>query len=239
MGCNRAQVEMRTVSNNLHRILLAAVIILSSLRAYGGIVLNDPEMWSIAGDLEGWTNAPPTNPAPVDTTLSNPSNYLRITFDDQGAGPPSEEDDIIYTAGDDYTGSYQIGQLLGVTFDFLAEDMLPWAAALYLHSTVSTGIWEYSFLDMLTAGSWSDVSIPFDYDAGWIGKPGGQSQFWSDLAYIDWIGVDIARAWDTSLQDYGIDNWEYYIPEPGSTCVLASALISLAFTFRKRLRGKT
>jgi hypothetical protein len=218
------------------RILLAAVIIAAAAQWVGaGIILNSPETWSTTPLLDGWTNAPINGVGSGNPNrLSNPANYLRITFSQQG-GAPSYEDDVIYTTNANYTGSY-LGHTsasnLAVQFRFYAEDVLPGLSEVYLHNA-NGDIWEYAFSG--TVGSWIQQNIAFNYSAGWVG-PGGASQFWSDLANIDWIGVYIVRNIDTIQQDYGIDDWQYYevIPEPGVFSILAASFLSCAIALRKR-----
>lgn len=205
------------------------IIFLLAIRVHAGPVLDTPETWD--SGLAGWTNT--TGFA----TMSNPSNYLRITFGSQ-SGEPVYEEDTIFSSGADFTGNYQTSPLpMAVTFSFYVEDVLPLSTVLYLHSPTNDNRWEYA-LTNLVVDSWIEQEVIFSYSAGWSG-PGGASEFWSDLADIDWIGINIARKLDTIQQVYGIDNWMFFvIPEPGTVCMLASAFISLAFTFRKRLRGQ-
>jgi hypothetical protein len=211
------------------KMLLVAVIAGSVAQcACAGIILNSPEMWSTAGSLAGWTNATPIGTQ--NSTLSNPSNFLRITFGDQG-GVPVFEDDVIYSTN--YAGSY-LGSSsnLALRFSFFASNMLPAVSEIYIHNP-NGDIWELAF--NAVAGSWVQEDIRFNYSAGWVG-PGSSSQFWSDLANIDWIGVYIVRNIDTIQQNYGIDNWEFYqvIPEPGVFSILAACLLSGAIALRKR-----
>ena len=207
---------------------LCVTVVITAIASHGlaGPVLNTPETWD--SGLAGWTNTT------GNAALSNPSNYLRITFSSQG-GAPTFEEDTISTSGIDFTGNYQTNPTLALRFSFYAEDVLPLSSVLYLHSAVSTSRWEYVFANTVV-GSWTTHTMEFIYGPGWSG-PGGAAEFQSDLSNIDWIGINIARKLDTIQQVYGIDDWEYFlIPEPGTVCVLASAFLSLAFTFRKRLR---
>lgn len=210
----------------------------SSLPVCAGPVLNDPEMWTNSPSLSGWTNALPYGTELA--TLSNPSNYLRITFSEQTEGPEFETD-TIYADSGNYVGGYQEGGLLlALRFDFYAEDVLPLTNMVYLHSAVSNTTWEYVFT-YTNLGTWVTYEVPFSYDAGWFG-PGGETEFWDDLANIDRIGITIARDWPNTIQqDYGIDNWEYYIiiPEPGTLGVLATAFLSLGVMFRRRRKSRT
>lgn len=206
-----------------------------ALRA--GPILNSPETWSSPPSLAGWTNAAPTGTELA--TLSVPGGgYLQITFGSQGV--PAPELDTIYVNTANYTGNYQITQL-ALRFSFYAASTLPDSALLYMHSAVSTTIWNYAFTSMITGtGVWTQVSVPFDYSAGgWSGWSTDPNDFLADLLSIDRIGISLARDFpNTSQQVYGLDNWEYYaIPEPGVVGMLSSVLLALGLTLRKRAAG--
>jgi len=217
------------------------VYLLSSSPVVAGPVLSDPELWD-AGNLAGWTNTPPTGTG--NSALSNPGSggvigddgYLRISFGSQ-SGQPQYQEETIYTTNPDETENFQIAGL-ELHFYFYAEDVQPLSTIVYMHSDVSTSRWELAFTQTST-NTWSEFTVLFDYDAGWLGL-GGAGQFWNDLADIDWIGINLARKLDTAPQDYGLDYWYYVqsgmIPEPGSVLMLASVLLSLAATFRKNLQ---
>lgn len=201
---------------------------LFSIPAYGGPVLYDPETWD--SGTSGWTNEAPEGTG--DATLSNPDNYLKITFAAQ-SGEPEYEEDTIYTKQADEIGYMRKNGLI-LSFRFYAEDVLPLSTVLYMHSSSSGNIWEYAFANT-AAGVWQRHEIFFIYDSGWAG-PGGAGTFWNDLGTIDWIGINIARKLETIQQDYGLDDWVYFIPEPGAMCMLASTFVSLMFALRKKLR---
>ena len=207
-----------------------------------GIVLDDPEMWTNSPALEGWTNAFGTG------SITNPGTggadgasdgYLQITFTNPPSGPPMPEQERIYTFESSCTGSYR-QSFLAVSFDFLASNALPATASIQFHNPISDRTWGYAFEDQITLGSWSPVYTLFDYDYGNTWSGGTESQFWDDLANVDWIGVRILQTQSATPNVYGIDNWQYFlfIPEPGSTCMLGSALLSLAVTLRRKKKKK-
>ncbi|MBN1670809.1 MAG: hypothetical protein JXR37_07245 [Kiritimatiellae bacterium] len=212
----------------------AAVCLLAALLATGlvaGPVIDDPVDWSSPPSVEGWKDTDGV------ASVANPAGYLQITFPAQG-GPPDPQEDVIYTDGADLTGDFQTAETnLAVQFDFYAEDALPGAGslALWMHSSGSDRTWRYSF-NNTAIGVWETHAVPFDpNDANWQGE-GTAEDFWTDLATIDWIGIRIST-WDTQQLDFGLDNWEYFVPEPGSVYVVATALLAMAFVFRERLRA--
>lgn len=211
-------------------LLIIIHVAFFSVPAYGGPILYDPETWD--SGTSGWTNEAPEGTG--DASLSNPDGYLKITFPSQ-AGEPEYEEDTIYTKQAGETGNFaQFGNNLILSFRFYAEDVLPLSTVLYLHSSSSGNIWEYAFANT-AVGVWTRHEIAFIYDKGWAG-PGGAGTFRNDLSTIDWIGINIARKLDTIQQDYGLDDWVYFIPEPGAMCMLASTFVSLMFALRKKLR---
>ncbi len=235
VACDRA-------AGNSSRRPVLPVIVFAALAAtvipsQAGIVLGSTETWSAAPSLAGWDNVPPIGT--FNATLSNPGaggagpgeGYLRITFSDQGGGPPAYEEDTAYADGSGYTGSYW--DATHIKFSFYAEDVLPLSSVLYLHGAVSGNTWEFAFNNTM-AGVWQEHAIPLNYESGWSG-PGDAADFLNDLANVEWIGVNVARALNTMQQDFGIDNWGYYyIPEPGSIYLLASALLALGTALRRK-----
>ncbi len=187
------------------------------------------ETWSSPPSLAGWTNS-----APIGTTLATLTNpageYLRIQFDarDNPGDPPIE--DTVYTQGLSYTGSY--AEVAGVGFSFLAEDFLPSASAVYMRGSSGTE-WERAFT-VSQVNNWESFSVAFDYSDGWVG--GTEAQFLNDLTDIDAIGVYVSGPLNFDPQDYGLDNWSYYVPEPGTLCMLAAVFASFGMTMLRRRR---
>lgn len=232
IGDQMSEHQKSEVNVSRCMLVLFAGLVLCAGSVCAGPVLNDPEIWANVPSLEGWTNALPYGQETA--TLSNPSNYLRITFAQQ-SGQPQMETDTIYTEGGEHIGNYQIASLF-LRFDFYAEDVLPLSSTLYLHSAVRDTTWEYVFANT-AVDTWTPHDVSFLYSPDWSGL-GGASEFWADLADIDRIGISVVRDWpNAAQQDYGLDNWEYYaIPEPNTFAVLTAAFLSLGLTFRRRLK---
>jgi len=187
------------------------------------------EQWTASGSLAGWTNAAPYGTG--NAVLTNSSGFLMLSFPAQGM--PAVLADTMYGTGTQYSGSFALAQL-AVRFNFLAEDALPSSSVLYMHA-VSGREWTYAF-DNPAVNVWTMQDVTFDYNfgAGWSG--GSQAQFNSDLSAIDAIGIRINNRFDyTGQQDYGLDDWTYYIPEPGTVCLLASFFLCFGIVFRRRL----
>lgn len=224
---------MRTLKTdilNQHARRMTLVCLLLALRtADAGIVLNDPELWD--SGTAGWENTAPIGTETAD--LDNPGTggpdgggdgYLSITFNQMGVAQ-----DTIYTSGEAYTGNYQLYQPLGlsVTFDFYSPISSSGMTALYLHSAVSDDLWTYAFD---AASGWNSYAISFDYDAGWSGW-GTSADFWDDLANVAWIGINIEDPGGGNI--YGLDNWQYAIPEPGQIFLSLAAMLSMLLAWRR------
>lgn len=187
------------------------------------------ESWTNPPSLSGWANA-----APIGTTLATLTNpageYLRIHFDarDNPGDPPNE--DTVYSQGLNYTGSYS--EVSAVNFRFLAEDFLPSASAVYMRGS-SGREWERAF-SVSQTNNWESFTVAFSHSDGWVGGTAGQ--FLSDLADIDAIGVYVAGPLNFDPQDYGLDDWQYAIPEPGTLCMLAAVFASFGMTMLRRRR---
>jgi len=217
--------------------LSAVCVVFCWSNALYGVQLGSQQTWSSAPSVEGWQNTTGYG------ALSNPGGggagpglgYLRITFGAQG-GTPVPQDDTIFASGPDYNGSYQIDNLT-LTLSFYVQDVPALSTILYLHSLVSGNTWEYAF-SQSSLGVWADHTIPFAYGAGWTG-PGNATDYWNDLANVEWVGVNVGRSLDTMQQVYGVDNWQCQVPEPGTLGLMISGLIPLAAGFRARSKRGT
>lgn len=207
-------------------------LLTSAVSAVAGVVLGNPQTWDAGDTHDAWKNTPPGGASVA--TLTTPavggvgnSGYLRIAIPAVGA-PLVPADDTAWTDQGVDIGNYQG---ISVAFSFYAEDMLPLSSVVYLHSAVSDNTWQYGFANS-QVGVWETQLVGFDYDYGngWSGW-GNASDFWNDLANVDWIGVNVQTI---GAHAYGIDNWVYCVPEPGAVYLLLAALLSLACAIRHR-----
>ncbi len=204
--------------------------------------LNIPQTWT-GTSLNGWTNSAgevvQDNPGTGGNTGGGSDGYMRILFPDQGGFPQAQED-TVYSAEVADSGDYQqYYAALQISFDFLAQNYAPASPALYFQSSVGgSDIWMHSFdYAAASVGSWEEFVVSFNYNPStWVSQGGGDATaFYNALSAVDWVGINLSRNLDDSGdQYYGIDNWRYSVPEPGSMCMLGVALGSLAVTLRKR-----
>lgn len=226
-------MQKRNIANLLGVVIACAAMELGGNGALAGVIYDYPETWTEAG-LRGWAaywgNA--------SVSLVNPGDYLRISFAEIDAPLPDLVKEIVRTdaapATSMFVGNYRDTGIGWTTFKFLAEDVEPGFAQ--LRWTSGTHTWRYS-LDGIDIG-WNTFKITFDYDAGWIGGPGwnNEDQFLTDLAAVDWIGIYISRggADITMAQNYGLDSFQLFVPEPGQINMLCAAGLALLLTLRRK-----
>lgn len=225
------------------RWLLPAIVALLALAAGSApaSIMVAEETWD-DGSGGGWTESQSW------VSLSSPltggvdaSGYLRISFDptDTLEGDSGSEWSALTRTP---AATFFAGNWGGVwvEFDFYAEDVAPQYVQIRWQSTNNPAVWRATAYDSQTAGMstgvWTHLVGPsFVSYLDWNYGGGSQEQFVNDLASIDWIGVYIRRNTD-SAQDYGLDNFRLMVPEPGETMLLGAALVSAAFSLRRRLK---
>jgi len=214
----------------------AAVIITEDFADVGSwTVAQDPNLATTPGD---YLDDPPS----VVTTYSPGNNALE--FHDTDA-PPSfplvGDEDYIGTTGDGLVGNFTtLGGGPGVqniTFDFYADDVVPGQVQLYFYSLAAGTTWySPSFDSQLTAGSWTrGLSIGFQQDQWLFG-----SNWDTAIQNVDAIGVYLSSYGTLSgNQDFAMDNFQLDddtpVPEPQTYAMLGFAVLSMGFTFRRRL----
>jgi hypothetical protein len=197
------------------------------------------------GTTEGWTDAQSW------VTLSNPGSggiadtgYLHVHMDatSTSEGEPGAE---WYALASAPASSVFAGNWQGrwVEFDFLAADVQPEYVQIRWQSATNTTVWRSTVFDASTSsmavGSWTHmVSSGFADYADWDYGSGTQELFVNDLATIDWIGVYVWRN-GAGEQDYGIDEFRLMVPEPGEYMMLATAVLSAVWSFRRKRKAAT
>jgi hypothetical protein len=211
------------------RGLLAGVLVAGTAAwASGAIILNSPRTFTAAG-VDGWA----ADTVTLDNPLAggNPGGFLEITF--PYGGPPSPLGPAISNTTSVYTGDYS-GLVAGgaIRFDFYAGSQPPTANPAILLHTSDGDTWSYAFTYTLgQVGTWVTYSVPLS-GAGWTGGSG----FVTDIQNVTWVGLDLeGNAGVGGTQIFGLDNWTYVIPEPGTLYMLTAALLGLTLTFRRPL----
>ncbi|TFH13003.1 MAG: PEP-CTERM sorting domain-containing protein [Lentisphaerales bacterium] len=214
------------------RLLVAlALCALLASSGFADVVTETPETWN--SGFQGWTNT-----EAFGVSLSNPDGYLRMAFAAQEESPPPGEDyDLIRTwstpATSMFVGNYVDNHVRGASFSFLAEDVAPADLELRFGVATNAHVWSYN-LAAPTVGEWTDYAVNFDYSRGWADGPGvGSTEFWADLENVAWIGLYIGRN-SIGAQDYRLDEFMLYNPEPSEIYLLLAALSGLAVFVRRR-----
>lgn len=219
------------------------LVLLSALfaRSAAASIIVAQESWN-DGSTAGWTSSQGW------VNLSNPGSggindtgYLRATLDatTTGVGDPGAE---WYALSKVDASSFFAGNWEGawVEFDFLAENVAPAYVQIRWQSSTNSAVWRSTVFNSqksgMSTGVWTRLGGPaLSSSADWNYGGGTQEQFVNDLASIDWIGVYVFRG-TADEQRYGLDDFRLMVPEPGETMMLGAALISAAFSLRRRLR---
>lgn len=218
------------------KFLMFVLMALLARHAAASIIVAQ-ETWN-DGSTGGWTSntdwASLTNPVPTGN-----DGYLRIHLKTIDPEEPGAE---WYGLAQTPASSFFAGNWQGkwAEFDFFAEDVVPDYVQIRWKSSTNSEVWRSTVFDSqktgLSTGVWTHMAGPaFSSATDWNYGSGTQEQFINDLAAIDWIGVYIWRN-TGAAQNYGLDDFRLMVPEPGETLMLGAALISAAFSLRRRLR---
>lgn len=197
----------------------------------GAITLNTPRTFD--SGVDGWVTDGGTGDGGGSTTLSNPGGYMGINI--VYGGPPLAQDPAISNTTDLYTGDYSIAE--AIQFDFIAFDHAPVAGSALILYTATGGTWTHAFTYLESqVGSWVHFVVPLSASA-WVG---GIGDFDTAIGpnTVTGVGLDIEGSYGvgSGTHRFGIDNWQYTIPEPRTYFMLSAALLGLASTFRRPIQ---
>lgn len=224
-------INMKTLKLISVAAVLAACIAGAS---HAGPITGSPETWTTSGQ-QGWSSA---LGVPNLSNAGGAGGYLLITFVDEGGGPPDplQAQDTIYTASspaaNTFTGDYIASNVMRVGFNFY-NDSTPTSAKLVFYSSSSSREWSSDITPSTTG--WHAYSIYFSYSS-WTAPPGANAtDFLADLQAVSWIGISIVRG-GTGTENYGLDDFELYVPEPADFFLFAAGLLGLTLAMRQRRR---
>lgn len=187
----------------------------------------------------GWTNTHQWTTLDVVPSGGHTGGWLRATFPDTGAAGPDEWYDTLYTpAANLFAGSWRTN--MTVAFDFWASNQQPAVIQVRWAST-NEHVWQHTVFDgttdIIPVGSWTSFRTPtFANYEDWDWGGGSQESFLSDLAAVNWIGVQIWR-YGPGEEVYGLDDFRLQAPEPAEYLMIVAALgVAAATLLRKRRR---
>ncbi|MBN1674573.1 MAG: hypothetical protein JXR37_26235, partial [Kiritimatiellae bacterium] len=195
-----------TRHKRIQRLLFAASVLLSAAGLCSGLSPGWTETWSTDGNVEGWVA---TNTTYLAILHEDASDYLQIRFAAQGV--PQFEDGIACAdtnaSAGNFVGCYS-QVVTHVTFDFVAETVLPSTFRVYFYSAFSGYTWHADLGAPDTTGVWTNYSVPFDFgEVEWTHGPmSTEEEFLDDLQNVEWIGLYLSRN-GTLEQNYGVDNF--------------------------------
>jgi len=213
-----------------------AVFVITST-AIATPTVGTPQTWDSGN--QGWSNDGTLGGTGVSGNLGNAGGVLRLTLPADG-NPFSDASDFMYATGPAYTGVLTVPGIAGVKFSFFASNL---GGADALGTTTlrmvsgNNHIWERGFyassvptvysIGFTDGGAWAPVDF----------TPGVGDSFLTDLGTVTAIGIYVSRAQGSTLpQTYDLDNWEYFVPEPGTMCMVGTVLLSFGLAQRKRLK---
>lgn len=218
-------------------LTLGILLFFLSTFARSELILGQTD-WDTAG-LQGWTSSDGW------VSIANPgsggitnSGFLQVTL--AATDPFNQGLDewwalVSTPATNIFAGSWDTNMY--IAFDLYADTILPEYVQVQWGSTNSSHVWRNTVYDIndggLSVGDWTEVKAMFQDYSSWDYGGGTQQEFLDDLAAIDWIGVYIWRG-SADEQVYGVDRFRLMIPEPGQVFVLAAAMLSCAWFFRKK-----
>jgi hypothetical protein len=224
-------------------LLLAGAV--SAFPVFGAIQLDTPETFD-TGLLDGWTAIGDASPAASEASVGG-QTAVSIQFAAQGIPFPDQERVYAQAAttpnfapNEDYYSQYMtIGGQLYAQFQFYSDTYLPDSLSLFFYSDVSgTGRTWAQNVSVSSLG-WQNYSVLLNWSpTAWVPDGGyGYTEFNQDIMNVDRIGVWVFRNDSMNAQLYGFDNFQlhYVVPEPETYAMLAFALLSLGYTFRRRL----
>ena len=207
----------------------------------GAITLDSPRTFG-GGITDGWVTDGGTGDGGGTTSLSNPSTGSPAPGGNPGGymginivygGPPLPQDPGISNTTALYTGDYSIAD--AIQFDFIAYDHAPAAGSAVLLHTSSAGTWTHAFTYLESqVGTWVHYVIPL-VPSAWTGTGDFLTAIGPNT--VTGAGLDIEGSIGFGgTQRFGLDNWQYTVPEPRTYFMLAAALLGLASTFRRPIQ---
>jgi len=217
-----------------------AVLMCACGLAYGTVVI---ETWD--SGIAGWAaGQSPLAGDPAGSSLSwqnavaGKSGVLQI-----------EGENLIVGAEDKIYGALEgFGPVaISVSFDFYTQHALggglPGNLHFYFVGTNST-VWTYELGPELTGNSWNSLTVELSWSwngygtAGWEKNGlgiGSHAELRGALSEVSEIGILLMYQGGVGNQVYGLENFAYSYPEPGTYAALGFALMSLSIVFRGKL----
>ena len=224
---------MRNLRRTVSLALCALILLVGSASADLSF---DKVTWGHGGDTLGWYTTNGVAAALSPAVDGNPYGWLLMSFDANPAPFPVFETDSLVVTNEGYIGNYdrysQFGMLgPGVKFDFLGY---PSSAQALFFESAGGSRWAKDF--QVHSHTWESHMIDFN-GIGWAQVTGAET-FQESLRHVDLVGFIVEHLNFDDAFDYGVDNWQYVIPEPGATAMMLTVLLAVGGTFRKEIRDR-
>lgn len=194
-----------------------------------------PVTWGSGGDLLGWTNqGGDANSVTSPATGGNPGGFLAINFAEAYS---VMESNVVANSGPGYTGDYR-SRDLALKFDFFGYQSSLQQLFFVSSADGRFSTWKWVIPEPLVDQQWQTYSVSFQDQGSWYVAGGDTNvNFLDALAQVDSIGLTVSHMNLGNMQ-YGLDNWQFSVPEPGETAMAAVLLLTMAFWGQRALRAR-
>jgi len=186
--------------------------------------------------LDGWGNVAGGDAEATDPQVREDSGNKYLSFMFPIVGVPAYQEDSLYNDTWKYSGQFiENGAYVvhGLQFDFLGYPQAL-GQSLFFESDIGS---VYRWVGDIgsSSHSWETKSFTFTDPSLWELDPASTSEgFHAALAHVKLIGITVSH-WNLgSTFEYGIDNWQFFVPEPGVVAMSVTALLSMMTCFLPR-----
>lgn len=207
-----------------------------SLRLASADVSFTPVTWGTGGNNLGWSHVvgdASSITSPATGGAGDGKGFLAINFD---AADPIYlfQTETVANSGPGYTGDYR-NRDLGLKFSLLGYTNAHYLLYFVSSAPGSEGTWIWDLGDSAANQTWQTFTVNFQTRGagGWDSDSTGS--LLNALAMVDSIGLTITYALpDVPMpMQFGLDNWQFFVPEPGVTSMAALLLLSVVFWGRR------
>lgn len=207
-------------------IALMALLWGGASPVHADVILGSDNWNDASQGLMGWQTLSGAGSVSRQGSGGNSGGWLQISFPeiDPFTPPGASWSTLVATSATNlFAGTWT--RDMYVQFDFWSSNQAPTQLSVRWQSMTNSYVWSQS-LNVNSLDTWSTLSASFSDWENWVLGPGAsEDMFVSDLASINWIGIYAERT-GPGAQDYGLDNFNLMVPEPGEYAMLGAALLA-------------
>ncbi len=214
MECDITIENLEVGLNKIFNIVFCAIAVLTANISFAATP-DTVENWD-NGTVQTWKGMDEL--AKISISLSNPSNYLTVSFAKQTRTIPEVK--MMYadqsSSGGSFIGNYSTAGVLCVHFKIYCAEYTPPQVRLYICNETTGHRWYYPITGLHT-GRWVECHVPLNYQSGWmLGTDQSEQNFLADIASVSWAGIRFQRDASIAPQVYGLDDFELSTSAPYS-----------------------